>query len=119
MEAPRQTLSKLTGLVVIDEIQLKPELFPLLRVLADRERIPARFLILGSASPQLVKSVSESLAGRVGFVDLSGFDGMEDLQLERLYVLYPGEKDYALDVRIEVLGLRHVEKLAELHVADG
>ena len=77
LEAPRQTLGKLTGLVVIDEIQRQPELFPLLRVLADRPDTPARFLILGSASPDLVKGVSESLAGRVGFVDLSGFDGTE------------------------------------------
>jgi len=77
LEAPRQTLSKATGLVVIDEIQRKPELFPLLRVLADHQDTPVRFLILGSASPDLVKGVSESLAGRVGFVDLSGFDGTE------------------------------------------
>jgi uncharacterized protein len=77
LEAPRQTLSKLTGLVVIDEIQRRPDLFQLLRVLADRPGVPARFLILGSASPDLVKGVSESLAGRVGFVDLSGFDGAE------------------------------------------
>ncbi len=77
LEAPRQTLGKLTGLVVIDEVQRRPDLFPLLRVLADRPGIPARFLVLGSASPDLVRGVSESLAGRVGFVDLSGFDGTE------------------------------------------
>jgi predicted AAA+ superfamily ATPase len=77
LEAPRQILGKLTGLEVIDEIQRRPDLFPLLRVLADRQDTPARFLILGSASPDLVKGVSESLAGRVGFVDLSGFDGTE------------------------------------------
>jgi len=77
LEAPRQALGKLTGLVVIDEIQRRPDLFPLLRVLADRPGPPARFLILGSASLGLVQGVSESLAGRVGFVDLSGFDGTE------------------------------------------
>ncbi len=77
LETPRQTLGKLTGLVVIDEVQQQPDLFPLLRVLADRPNPPARFLILGSASPTLVKGVSESLAGRVGFVDLSGFDATE------------------------------------------
>lgn len=77
LEAPRLTLSTLTGLVVIDEIQRRPDLFPLLRVLADRDGPPARFLILGSASLDLVKGVSESLAGRVGFVDLAGFDGTE------------------------------------------
>ena len=87
LEAPRQTLGALTGLVVIDEIQRRPDLFPLLRVLADREGTPARFLILGSASPDLVHGVSESLAGRVGFVDLSGFDGTE-VGFERLGTLW-------------------------------
>lgn len=77
LEAPRHALGKLTGLVIIDEIQLRPDLFPLLRVLADRPGAPARFLILGSASPDLVKGASESLAGRMGFVDLSGFDATE------------------------------------------
>jgi len=87
LEAPQQTLGKLTGLVVIDEIQRRPDLFPLLRVLADRRGTPARFLILGSASPDLVKGVSESLAGRVGFVDLSGFDGTE-VGFDRLDTLW-------------------------------
>jgi predicted AAA+ superfamily ATPase len=74
LEAPRLTLDRLRGLVVIDEIQLRPDLFPLLRVLADRPGHPARFLVLGSAAPELVKGISESLAGRVGFVDMGGFD---------------------------------------------
>ena len=87
LEAPRQTLGPLTGLVVIDEIQRRPDLFPLLRVLADRPDAPARFLILGSASLDLVKGVSESLAGRVGFVDLSGFDGTE-VGFDRLDTLW-------------------------------
>lgn len=68
------TLGALRGLVVIDEIQRMPELFELLRVLADRPDAPARFLVLGSASPRLIQGASESLAGRVAFVDLSGFD---------------------------------------------
>lgn len=71
---PKSALEPLTGLVVIDEIQRQPELFALLRVLADRRPQPATFLILGSASPHLVRGVSESLAGRVAFVDLAGFD---------------------------------------------
>src|SRR5205823_6249724 len=71
---PLTALEPLTGLVVIDEVQRMPHLFPLLRVLADRRPLPARFLILGSASPWLVRGVSESLAGRVSFVDVSGFD---------------------------------------------
>lgn len=73
LAAPLTELERLRGLVVLDEIQQSPELFPLLRVLSDRPELPARFLILGSASPQLVRGVSESLAGRVGFVDLGGF----------------------------------------------
>jgi uncharacterized protein len=73
LSAPMQTLKALDGLVIIDEIQRKPELFELLRVLVDRPGQEARFLLLGSASPHLIKGVSESLAGRIGFVDLSGF----------------------------------------------
>lgn len=73
LSAPMTVLEGLEGLVVIDEIQRMPELFELLRVLVDRPENRARFLVLGSASPDLVKGVSESLAGRVGFVDLSGF----------------------------------------------
>ena len=70
---PELALSPLRGLVVLDEIQVLPGLFTVLRPLADRPRKPARFLILGSASPDLVRGVSESLAGRVAFVDLGGF----------------------------------------------
>ncbi len=69
----KQVLQDLRGLVVIDEFQRQPELFALLRVLADRRPLPARFLVLGSASPLLVKGVSESLAGRVAYVDMGGF----------------------------------------------
>lgn len=87
LEAPRQTLGALSGLVVIDEIQRRPDLFPLLRVLADRADQPARFLVLGSASLDLIKGVSESLAGRVGFVDLNGFDGTE-VGFDRLDTLW-------------------------------
>jgi len=77
LDQPLQALESLDGLVVIDEFQSRPELFDLLRVLVDRPGNRARFLVLGSASPDLVKGVSESLAGRVGFVDLSGFDLLE------------------------------------------
>ena len=73
LSAPMRALEDLSGLVVIDEIQRRPDLFELLRVLADRPNNPARFLLLGSASPHLAKGVSESLAGRVGFIDLCGF----------------------------------------------
>jgi hypothetical protein len=74
LSAPRTTLERLSGLVILDEIQRRPELFELLRVLVDRPQNPSRFLLLVSASPRLVKGVSESLAGRIGFIDLSGFD---------------------------------------------
>lgn len=70
---PELVFSPLRGLVVLDEIQRMPELYPVLRVLADRRDMPARFLILGSASPGLVVGASETLAGRVSFVDVSGF----------------------------------------------
>jgi predicted AAA+ superfamily ATPase len=74
LSAPMSTLGDLSGLVVMDEIQRRPDLFELLRVLVDRPESSVRFLILGSASPGLIRGVSESLAGRIGFVDLSGFD---------------------------------------------
>lgn len=70
---PDTALRPLKGLVVIDEIQRRPELFPLLRVFADRKPLPARFLILGSASPDLLKQSSETLAGRLETIPLEGF----------------------------------------------
>ena len=69
---PKLALERLRGLVVIDEAQRLPDLFPLLRVLLDRQPPPARFLLLGSASPGLIRGVSESLAGRVERVLMSG-----------------------------------------------
>ncbi len=74
LQNPRDVLGNLTGLVIIDEFQRQPDLFPILRVLADRKETPARFLILGSASPQLMKGASESLAGRVNFIHMGGLD---------------------------------------------
>lgn len=65
-------LRDLKGLVIIDEFQRQPDLFPLLRVLADREPLPARFLVLGSASLDLVRGVSETLAGRVSYIRMGG-----------------------------------------------
>lgn len=70
---PLNVLSKLKGIVVIDEIQRQPGLFPILRVLADRKPLQGRFLILGSASPELIKHSSESLAGRLARVGMGGF----------------------------------------------
>ena len=76
-DAPEQTLGALRGLVVLDEVQTMPALLPVLRVLADRPEQPAQFLLLGSASPDLMRGAAESLAGRVAFVNLSGFDVTE------------------------------------------
>jgi len=73
LSEPMTALSPLRGLVVIDEIQRMPELFPVLRVLADREGTPARFLLLGSASPALLRASSESLAGRIEVIEVGGF----------------------------------------------
>ena len=69
---PMTALRGLKGLVVVDEIQRRPDLFPVLRVLADRRPLPARFLILGSASPEWLRQSSESLAGRMETLSMSG-----------------------------------------------
>jgi uncharacterized protein len=73
LENPKLALEGLRGLVVIDEIQRRPDLFPVLRVLADRPETPARFLILGSASRDLLRQGSETLAGRIGFTEVTPF----------------------------------------------
>ena len=73
LSEPATALRPLKKLVVIDEVQRRPELFPQLRVLADREPLPARFLVLGSASPGLLQQSSETLAGRLETVSLQGF----------------------------------------------
>jgi uncharacterized protein len=73
LDEPMTALRGLKGLVVIDEVQRKRDLFTVLRVLADRTPLPARFLILGSASPELLRQSSESLAGRIEIVAMSGF----------------------------------------------
>lgn len=73
LDEPMTALQGLEGLVVIDEIQRRPDLFPVLRVLADHKNAPARFLILGSASGDLLRQSSESLAGRIERIQLGGF----------------------------------------------
>ncbi len=88
---PGLVLRDLRGLVVLDEVQHLPEVFRLLRVLADRPRTPARFLLLGSASPDLLRQSSESLAGRLAIHELEGFDLDEvhrqrGFQLDRLWL---------------------------------
>jgi predicted AAA+ superfamily ATPase len=84
---PESFLGSLKGLVVLDEVQRDPTLLRLLRPLADRMDRPATFLLLGSASPEIVRNASETLAGRTEFVDLSGFDLAEvgSHEFERLW----------------------------------
>ena len=83
LDEPMTALSGLKGLVVIDEIQRKSDLFPVLRVLADRKPLPARFLILGSASPDLLRQSSESLAGRIETITMMGF-GLGEVGVDAL-----------------------------------
>ncbi|MBK8996148.1 MAG: ATP-binding protein [Myxococcales bacterium] len=84
---PMLALSRLRGVVVLDEIQRRPELFPVLRVLADRARTPARFLILGSATAELMRQSSESLAGRIAYHELRGLalDEVPPREVTRLW----------------------------------
>jgi predicted AAA+ superfamily ATPase len=80
--APMSVLSELRGLVVIDEVQHAPDLFKVLRVLIDRRDLPAQFLLLGSASPKLLRQTSESLAGRIEIVEIGGLT-LEEVGAER------------------------------------
>lgn len=85
---PMLALQELKGIVVLDEIQRRPNLFPILRVLADRRPTRARFLVLGSAAPALLRQSSESLAGRIAYYELPGL-GLREIpgeQADRLWV---------------------------------
>jgi len=86
LQNPELMLGQLQGLVILDEIQLKPELFNALRVLVDKPDNQLTFLILGSASPQIIKNVSETLAGRIEFIELSGFNLGEAGKLQQLWL---------------------------------
>src|SRR3990167_982924 len=79
---PKTAFASLKGLVVIDEVQRRPDLFPVLRVLLDRKPLPAKFLILGSASPDPLRQSSESLAGRLELIEMGGFNLAEIGQKE-------------------------------------
>ena len=87
LDQPMIALESLRGIVILDEIQRRPDLFPVLRVLVDRSE-SARFLILGSASPDLLRQSSETLAGRITFVELGGFtiDILPTGQMRRLWI---------------------------------
>lgn len=84
LQNPMRVLEVLHGLVVIDEIQLVPDLFKVLRVLCDKKQ--SQYLVLGSASRDLIKQSSETLAGRIGYIELSPFHLMEDTNSKRLLV---------------------------------
>ena len=73
LDQPMVALQDLQGLIVIDEVQRRPDLFPILRVLSDRTPLPAKFLILGSATPEWLRQSTESLAGRLKIFPISGF----------------------------------------------
>ena len=88
LSEPMTALEPLRGLIVIDEVQRHPNLFPVLRVLLDRKPARARFLILGSASPELLRQSSETLAGRIAIVEMGGFmiEELERANLARLWL---------------------------------
>jgi hypothetical protein len=100
---PRTALGTLRGLVVVDEVQRAPALFPVRRVLADRPRTPARFLPLASASPELVRASSEY--GDAPRLTRSMRVAMADLGLSQLYVVYPGTERYGLAHGVEAISL--------------
>ncbi len=85
---PMLALQDLTGIVVLDEVQRRPQLFPTLRVLADRRPIRTRFLVLGSAAPDLLRQSAETLAGRIAYYELPGLALREvgEKQADRLWV---------------------------------
>lgn len=86
LNQPQLALSALNGLIIIDEIQRKPELFPLLRVLVDRSEQNQRWLILGSASRELLRQSSETLAGRIAYLEVQPFSYEEVHEIENLWV---------------------------------
>ncbi len=85
LSMPMLNLEELTGCIIIDEIQRRPDLFPILRVLVDQQK-PRRFLILGSASRDLIKQSSETLAGRIRYIELTPFSFWEVDHAEKLWI---------------------------------
>lgn len=86
LDNPMLALQEQTGLIIIDEIQRRPELFPVLRVLIDQDRTNRRFLILGSASRDLIKQSSESLAGRISYLEIKPFSLSETNDWNKLWI---------------------------------
>jgi len=99
LEQPLRTLEQLHGLVIIDEIQRLPNLFPVLRVLADKQQ--AHYLILGSASRELIRQSSESLAGRIGYVELTPLQISENCDSNKLLIQGGFPRSYLADTTEE------------------
>ena len=108
LQNPELYLKSIKGLIIIDEIQLMPELFPILRVLVDQSSDNGQFLLLGRASPNLVKNASESLTERVEFVDLQGFDLTEtgNTKLNRLWIRGGFPRSYLADTNEDSIAWR-------------
>jgi uncharacterized protein len=86
LENPMLSLSDIEGLIIIDEVQRRPDLFPVLRVLIDRHKENQKFLILGSATRDLIKQSSESLAGRLAYIEVTPFSYWETKEIKKLWV---------------------------------
>jgi predicted AAA+ superfamily ATPase len=97
LENPKTALESSSGLVIIDEIQRAPELFPVLRVLVDQQRAGRKFLILGSASRDLLRQSSETLAGRIAYIELTPFSMFEVDDQDRLWLRGGFPKSYLAD----------------------
>lgn len=97
LKNPRENLSRLKGLIVIDEIQRMPDLFLTLRVLVDKPQLDQRFLILGSASLDLIKQSSETLTGRIHYIELTPFNLIETQNANQLWVRGGYPRSYLAD----------------------
>lgn len=86
LDNPMLALGSLQGLIIIDKIQKRPDLFPTLRVLMDKNRGTQRYLILGSASKELIRQASETLAGRINYLELTPFQLSETNNIDRLWL---------------------------------
>jgi predicted AAA+ superfamily ATPase len=89
---PKLALQQLEGLIIIDEVQFKPNLFPILRVLIDTPKVPQKWLILGSSSRDLLNQSSETLAGRIAYLEIQPFSYLETQEMENLWMRggFPG-----------------------------
>jgi len=101
LQNPELMLGQLQDMVILDEIQSKPELFNVLRVLVDRPGNHLKFLILGSASPHIIKNVSETLAGRVEFIELAGFNLGETKEIQKPWLRGGFPRSFLADSEVD------------------